>query len=91
MEIKTGGATKSSRIELELLLIIYILLFFVVIFLFKMLRLYITSNVHQSSFISHHINRRGGDDAMFRVSKDTNGANLVRTICDDFHQAKGTV
>jgi hypothetical protein len=27
-----------------------------------MLRLYITSNVHQSSFISHHINRRGGDD-----------------------------
>ena len=89
MEIKTGGAKKSSRIELELLLIIYILLFFVVIFLFNMLRLYITSNVHQSSFISHHINRRGGDDEMFRVLKD-NGANLVRTICD-FHQAKGTV
>ena len=76
MEIKTGGgATRNSRIELELPRIIYILLFFVVIFLFNMLRLYITSNVHQSSFISHHINRRGGDDAMFRLSKD-NGVLL---------------
>ena len=38
MEIKTGGgATKNSRIELELPRIIYILLFFVVIFLFNML------------------------------------------------------
>ena len=80
-----------ARIELEWTRIIYIILFFVVIFLFNMfIRLYITSNVHQSSFISHHINRRGGDDAMFRLSKD-NGANLVRTICDDFHQVKGTV
>ena len=78
MEIRTGG-TKSSRMELELPRIIYILLFFVVTFLFNMLRLYITSNVHQSSFISHRINRRGGDDAMFRLSKD-NGANLVYVL-----------
>ena len=34
-------------------------------------------NLHQSSFISHHINRRGGDDAMFRVSKDKYGVVYV--------------
>jgi hypothetical protein len=55
-----------ARIELEWTRIIYIILFFVVIFLFNMfIRLYITSNVHQSSFISHHIIRRGGNFSTF--------------------------
>jgi hypothetical protein len=41
MKIKTGGTTKSSRMELELPRIIYILLFFVVIFLFSIYFVYI--------------------------------------------------
>ena len=49
-----------------------------------MLRLYITSNAHQSSFISHHINRRGGDDSTFEGQWRL--WSQPRTICDDFHQ-----
>ena len=42
-----------------------------------MLRLYITSNVHQSSFISHHINRRGGDDACFEFRRTMEPTSYV--------------